>query len=42
MAGMSNNDNFLIFTGAITAIILALAVDLILGLFSKQRQGSTQ
>ncbi|TSB47081.1 ABC transporter permease [Alkalicoccobacillus porphyridii] len=42
MAGMSNNDNFLIFTGAATAVILALLVDLVLGLFSKQRQGSTQ
>lgn len=37
IAGMSNNDNFLIFTGTLSAIILALAIDLILGIFSKKR-----
>ncbi|MFY4775633.1 ABC transporter permease [Metabacillus sp. RGM 3146] len=37
IAGMSNNDNFLIFTGTISAIVLALLIDLILGIFSKRR-----
>ncbi|MBD1378928.1 ABC transporter permease [Metabacillus arenae] len=37
VAGMSNNDNFLIFTGTISAIILALIVDIALGFFSKKR-----
>ncbi|PLT28580.1 ABC transporter permease [Peribacillus deserti] len=37
IAGMANNNNFLIFTGTISAIILALAADLILGFVSKDR-----
>jgi osmoprotectant transport system permease protein len=41
IAGMSNNDNFLIFTGTISAIILAVIVDVVLGIFSKNRNGLT-
>lgn len=41
IAGMSNNDNFLIFTGTISAIILAVIVDVVLGFFSKNRTGLT-
>ncbi|MGM0922655.1 MAG: ABC transporter permease [Bacillota bacterium] len=41
IAGMSNNDNFLIFTGTISAIILAVIVDVVLGFFSKNRNGLT-
>lgn len=41
IAGMSNNDNFLIFTGTISAIILAVIVDVVLGFFSKKRNGLT-
>lgn len=41
IAGMSNNDNFLIFTGTISAIILAVIVDIVLGFFSKKRNGLT-
>ncbi|MEH7883862.1 ABC transporter permease [Bacillus sp. JJ1609] len=37
IAGMANNDNFLIFTGTITAIVLALAVDFLLGIFTRKR-----
>ncbi|MTH53336.1 ABC transporter permease subunit [Bacillus mangrovi] len=37
VAGMSNNDNFLIFTGTVSAVVLALLIDLILGFFSKKR-----
>ncbi|MGG4491132.1 ABC transporter permease [Metabacillus idriensis] len=41
IAGMSNNDNFLIFTGTVSAIILAVIVDVVLGFFSKKRNGLT-
>jgi osmoprotectant transport system permease protein len=41
IAGMSNNDNFLIFTGTISAIILAVIVDVVLGFFSKNKTGLT-
>ncbi|MDQ0858961.1 ABC transporter permease [Bacillus sp. V2I10] len=41
IAGMSNNDNFLIFTGTVSAIILAVIVDVVLGFFSKNRNGLT-
>lgn len=43
IAGMANNDNFLIFTGTISAIILALLVDFILGFITrKNREQSRQ
>jgi osmoprotectant transport system permease protein len=42
IAGMANNDNFLIFTGTISAIILALLVDFILGFFTRKNREQSQ
>ncbi|PLR79238.1 choline ABC transporter permease [Bacillus sp. V3-13] len=38
IAGMANNDNFLIFTGTVSAIILALIVDAVLGFVSRKAE----
>ncbi|PLR82975.1 choline ABC transporter permease [Bacillus canaveralius] len=38
IGGMANNDNFLIFTGTISAIILALIVDAVLGFVSRKAE----
>lgn len=41
IAGMANNDNFLIFTGTVSAIVLALIVDISLGFLARKNKQLT-
>jgi osmoprotectant transport system permease protein len=41
IAGMANNDNFLIFTGTVSAIVLAMIVDITLGFLARKNKQLT-